>query len=248
MVNWDLRTYTKDRFMAVWLRSDSIAACASELGLAKNGGTYKSLRSAAASLGLTESHMTRTEQYSVEGRRTTYSIKLSDLLVEDSTYSSTSGLRVRLIREGLLEPKCVGCGKSKEYNFISGTIDPINFHLDHINGINTDNRLENLRILCPTCHSFTPTYAGKNRNSVSPKACDCGSPIDRKSVTCLPCRAKKPTVLSTYDTEELIEGVISFGYLPYSKILGVSDNTIRKELKRRGQNLPKKSRGPSAKG
>ena len=34
--------------------------------------------------------------------------------------------------------------------------------LDHINGINTDHRLENLRLLCPNCHSQTPTYCGVN--------------------------------------------------------------------------------------
>jgi hypothetical protein len=39
---------------------------------------------------------------------------------------------------------------------------PISFHLDHINGINTDNRIENLQILCPNCHSQTDTYCGRN--------------------------------------------------------------------------------------
>ena len=38
-------------------------------------------------------------------------------------------------------------------------------HLDHINGINDDNRLENLRFLCPNCHSLTDTYCGKSNKS-----------------------------------------------------------------------------------
>ena len=39
---------------------------------------------------------------------------------------------------------------------------PIPLELHHINGINTDNRLENLKFLCPNCHAFTDSYRGKN--------------------------------------------------------------------------------------
>jgi uncharacterized protein YlaI len=42
---------------------------------------------------------------------------------------------------------------------------PLKLHLDHINGKNIDNRLENLRFLCPNCHSQTETYCGKSINS-----------------------------------------------------------------------------------
>jgi len=57
-----------------------------------------------------------------------------------------------------MEDKCVECGIGNEYNG-----KPITLELDHINGDNLDNKLENLRILCPNCHSQTPTYKSKNR-------------------------------------------------------------------------------------
>lgn len=71
----------------------------------------------------------------------------------------SGAVRVVCYRHGLLEPKCAICGLT-EWRGKSGEDAPL--QLDHINGINTDNRLENLRILCANCHTQTDTYCGKN--------------------------------------------------------------------------------------
>lgn len=75
----------------------------------------------------------------------------------------TSGnhLKKRLIDAGLLKFRCRVCGLSKWRG------KPISLQLDHKNGDGTDNRLKNLRLLCPNCHSQTPTYAGKNKGRYS---------------------------------------------------------------------------------
>lgn len=61
-------------------------------------------------------------------------------------------------RHNLLEYKCDNCGCNGEWQ--GGTIS---LELDHINGINNDNRMENLRYLCPNCHALTDTYKGRNK-------------------------------------------------------------------------------------
>ncbi|MGC9992491.1 MAG: HNH endonuclease [Candidatus Cybelea sp.] len=63
---------------------------------------------------------------------------------------------MRLVRAGLLGSTCHSCGLKDWHG------RPLSLHLDHINGVRNDNRLENLRMLCPNCHSQTPTYGGRN--------------------------------------------------------------------------------------
>jgi hypothetical protein len=84
---------------------------------------------------------------------------LEEILVRGSTYTTTSYLKKRLIDEGVLDRRCAGCG----LRWWRGRLAPL--HLDHRNGDRTDNRLENLRLLCPNCHAQTDTYCGRNIRS-----------------------------------------------------------------------------------
>jgi hypothetical protein len=80
---------------------------------------------------------------------------LAELLVADRL-CQTNTLKQRLILEGLKEPQCEGC---LLYEWCG---EPIPLELDHVNGDRRDNRLGNLRLLCPNCHALTPTYRGRN--------------------------------------------------------------------------------------
>lgn len=86
---------------------------------------------------------------------------LKEILVENSTYTSRGNLKLRLIKELGWEDRCMvpNCPHpDPEWNG-----KPLYLQLDHINGINNDNRLENLRIVCPNCHTQTATYCGRNK-------------------------------------------------------------------------------------
>lgn len=85
---------------------------------------------------------------------------LDEILVENSPYKTTNHLKLRLINEGILKPQCAICG-SKE-----------RLELHHINGNSSDNRLENLQILCISHHYDTENFRnkeGKGRIHLTPK-------------------------------------------------------------------------------
>ena len=83
---------------------------------------------------------------------------LEDILIEHSTYYNILRLKKRLLDANLLEYKCAECGITEWRGQI------LSLQLDHINGVYDDHRIENLRLLCPNCHSLTETFAGRNVN------------------------------------------------------------------------------------
>ncbi len=151
------RTWTEDEFKSAVLDSSSVRQVLDKLGLAPTGGNYKQFHRYVEEFDLDTSHF--TGQHWRKGNKTP-SVKskpLSDILVDGSFYSS-SRLRLRLIHEGVFDAKCFRCQNAEWQGF------NIPLELEHKNGVNTDNRIENLCLLCPNCHALTSTYRGKNKS------------------------------------------------------------------------------------
>jgi len=122
-----------------------------------SGTSYAWIKNKIKELGISTSHF--TGQGHLRGKTHNWSVKipLFDIMVENSLCQNNNALKKRLIRENILIEKCNECEISHWQD------KKLSLHMDHINGINDDNRLENLRLLCPNCHSLTPTYCGKNK-------------------------------------------------------------------------------------
>jgi hypothetical protein len=149
--SWSIEDLTK----AV-ATSESVSEVSRRLGYTPNGGVHRMLVSHIRSAGLDTSHF--LGQGWARGRRLEGKVTpLKEILVKGSTYRSTSHLRNRLLKAGLLKAECSACGLTTWRG------QPLPLHLDHINGDHTDNRLENLRILCPNCHAITDTWCRSNR-------------------------------------------------------------------------------------
>lgn len=157
-------------------------------------------------------------------------LSLEIILTENSTYDR-GRLKKRLISEGIIVNKCSKCGLENEWQG-----QPISLQIDHINGIRNDNRLENLRLLCPNCHSQTDTFSGKTRKGTGKKrfCLECGISIYRTSNLCKKCNNKLKTSKRKVVRplkEELSKLLEEYSYIAVGKMYGVSDNAVRKWIK-----------------
>ena len=155
---------------------------------------------------------------------------LEELLQNNINYSSQR-LKKKLISAGLKKDICECCGCSNIWQGKTLTLQ-----LDHINGDHFDNRLENLRILCPNCHSQTETFSksNKNRKALHYYCQDCGIEIYRGAQYCKQCiNNHRKEIKNWPDKDTLLQELISGkSFVQIAKQYGASDNALRKHCKK----------------
>jgi protein-arginine kinase activator protein McsA len=175
---------------------------------------------------------------------------LTRLVKSDKHYGTA--LRKWIITFKLLPYRCntLECVLHDEKNVLwNGKL--IILDLDHINGDNKDNRIENLRFLCPNCHSQTETYKGLNNRKKSNSAnfhsrrttkvsnkmiCpECGEEKSVRSKTCENCYSQ-PFKVAYPSISDLITEIKASNFEAVGRTLGVTGNTIRKHLRRNNIN------------
>lgn len=157
-----LRRYTLAELQRAVESSLTIRQVLQKLNVKAAGGNYDVFHRAVRHYQLDTSHFTGCNP---KGRKYPQRRRpIADYLVKGSIVGSFR-LKRYLLQQGLLEARCSDCGLTTWQG------RPIPLELDHRNGERHDNQLVNLRLLCPNCHAFTPTYRGKNRGKAGvPKA------------------------------------------------------------------------------
>lgn len=143
-------------------------------------------------------------------------------------------VKKRILSRGLIKYECKECGCGEEWNG-----KPICLQLDHINGINNDHRLENLRFLCPNCHSQTKTWGRKRRTTKKCFKCKNENVDGTHATMCKDCRKiefsnRKTNRKFDPSKDELKKVIKDFNgnMVQIGKFYGVSDNAIRKRCKK----------------
>lgn len=151
------RSWPQERLLGAVEKSTSFRQVLKSIGLKPAGGNYAQVKKYVRELKLDTSHFKGKGWNKGLHFEFVPKIPLKNILVANSSFQSYK-LKKRLIQEGIKTPQCEECGWTRRSD--DGRLP---LELDHINGNALDNRLENLRILCPNCHSLKPTHRGCNR-------------------------------------------------------------------------------------
>jgi hypothetical protein len=222
--NWEINNLEK-----IINESYSQKEVLEKLGLRCAGGNFNTLRNYIKLYNLDTSHFIKCNNKILNFKN---KIPTEDILIENSNYKNRDNIKKRLYEEFLKERKCELCGQGEEWNG-----KKMSLILDHINGIYNDNRLENLRIVCPNCNATLPTHCGKHKSYRSIKLKENGYNSDdkidfRKNLTNDNFNnyiSRRKIERPSFDV--LKNEINALGYRGVGRKYNVSDSAIRKWMK-----------------
>jgi hypothetical protein len=216
----------------------SLSEALRTLGLRAAGGNHRTLRKLIAHYDVSTNHL--DPNWALRRTRPIKARRLDEILVEHSHYDRGQ-LKRRLYDAGLKSRKCELCGQGEVWRGLSMALI-----LDHVNGVPTDNRIENLRIVCPNCAATLDTHCGrKTRLDRAPRECaHCEKEFIPKYSTHRYCsqicgthskgsRAPQPArrKVERPSYEQLMADIATLSLLAVGRKYGVSDNAVRKWIR-----------------
>lgn len=223
--------FSKEEFEFIVQNSTSYTDCLKNLGYnSKSGDTIKKLRVKIQNENIDISH------FEIISKKLPIKRCEENIFIENSTADQKT-LRNWYLKGEYTPYICSICGQEPFWNGKEMTLI-----LDHINGYHKDDRLENLRWVCPNCNQQLETTGGRNihHHKIKTYCIDCGKEISRGSIRCLSCNSKYRTSENALVSREELKNLIRTQ--PFTKIgekYGVSDNAVRKWCDK--YNLPRKS-------
>jgi ribosomal protein S27AE len=223
--------YLKENLEKIVKESKNVSDIVRKLGLKAAGGNHKTIMNYIKKYNIDITHFETPAERMMKIENKFVLTPLIQILVENSSYSRTH-LKVRLYRDGLKKRECEECGQGEIWRG-----KKMSLILDHKNGVNNDNRLENLRIVCPNCNATLDTHGGKNNKKSIKKTKELKNKLqgkNNKRTNGIDGRKRagiEKRVIVRPSHFQLTHEIQDFGYSATGRKYGVSDNAIKKWIK-----------------
>lgn len=183
------KEFSKEDWQKIFDTSSSKRDVLRKIGLSMSSGNYDTLNRIIKKFDIDETQLKQNlSNLNKQLSKKVAIEKTKEQLFVSLTNDSNIGrgkIKAHLIKHNLIKFECAECKLPPEWNN-----KKLELQLDHINGISTDNRIENLRFLCPNCHSQTETFCRGIRKKKEKSCLSCGKSISKSAKFCSSCATK----------------------------------------------------------